>query len=288
MNKTIYMTYKKPVPNIVYSRWTALNKDYRIDFSPDADCISFLKTNFNDYVADLFINIPQGMYKADLWRLCKLYINGGVYADVDLVPYINIDKLDKNITFYSCLAYDSRSIFQAFMVNFSKPRNPLILQFLMSFLLNNPYTYDNGPTFDMYNCISYNLNGISISPNTKYDFNQVKILVNIGRSDSNTKRIDLHYFPNNIMYTIKLKSNPHNDNFNFYIENNFLIVTRVDANCGWGYDHSVDICIQSNESVFLFKEKCVNVNRIGSYYVSFRNKRILNCRDLHYLKNGGW
>jgi len=53
------------------------------------------------------------MYKADLWRLCKLYIHGGVYADVDLVPYINIDNLDKDITFYSCISDSNDGIFQA-------------------------------------------------------------------------------------------------------------------------------------------------------------------------------
>jgi len=84
-NKTIYFTYKKECPNFVFQRWKKLNKDYDINFSLDDDCISFLIEHFNYYIADLFMKIPQGMYKADLWRLCKLYINGGVYADVDLV-----------------------------------------------------------------------------------------------------------------------------------------------------------------------------------------------------------
>jgi len=53
----------------------------------------FLKNNFNGYIVNLFKVIHIGMYKADLWRLCKLYIHGGVYSDVDLVPYINIDTL---------------------------------------------------------------------------------------------------------------------------------------------------------------------------------------------------
>ena len=131
-NKTIYMTYKKNIPDIVFNRWKTLNENYKIEFSLDNDCIKFLKENFNDYIAELFKNIPQGMYKADLWRLCKLYKNGGVYADVDLVPYLNINSLDKNITFYSCLSLSNDSIFQAFMVNFSKPKNPLILSFLIS------------------------------------------------------------------------------------------------------------------------------------------------------------
>ena len=51
----------------------------------------------NNELVTIFNKLKRGAWKADLWRLCKLYINSGVYADVDLVPYLNIDKLDKNI-----------------------------------------------------------------------------------------------------------------------------------------------------------------------------------------------
>jgi mannosyltransferase OCH1-like enzyme len=74
------MKYKKTVPKFVFDRWKKLNPNYNIDFSLDDQCITFIRENFNDYIADL-------------WRLCKLYIDGGVYADVDLVPYINISCL---------------------------------------------------------------------------------------------------------------------------------------------------------------------------------------------------
>ena len=114
-------------------RWLYHNPDYKIDFSLDADCIHFLQKNFNGNVSCLLQSIEKGMYKADLWRLCKLYKNGGVYADVDLVPYLNIDTLDKNITFYSSVAIDRKCIFQAFIANFSKPENPVLLALLLSY-----------------------------------------------------------------------------------------------------------------------------------------------------------
>jgi len=173
------------------------------------------------------------MFKADLWRLCKLYINGGIYADVDLVPYLDINILDKNITFYSCLASNRISIFQALMINYSKKKNPLILCYLILFLQNKPYTYINGPTFDMYNCIKYNLNNINILPNIKYELDEIKILINIGSSESNIKFINLYFFPNDIEYDIKLIENIYKDTFYFNIKDNILIVKRLDENNGW-------------------------------------------------------
>ena len=127
--KKIFLTYKRSPPKGVLERWKKLNPDYEIELSLDDACINFLKRYFHEDIVKLFINIPQGMFKADLWRLCKLYIYGGVYADIDLVPYTSISELIKeNHKFYSCLAADKRSIFQAFIITF--PKNPLILSFI--------------------------------------------------------------------------------------------------------------------------------------------------------------
>jgi hypothetical protein len=282
MNKTIYMTYKKDVPPKVFDRWTDLNKDYKIDFSMDEQCIQFLETHFNEYITTLFKTIPQGMYKADLWRLCKLYINGGVYADVDLVPYINIDTLDKDVTFYSCLSICKNAIFQAFMVNFYKPKNPLILHFLISFLLNNPHTYNIGPCIDMYNCIQYNLNGIELVPEKKYEIETVKILVHIGKSDNSTKNINLYYFPNDIEYSIEC-----NNLFDVKIINNILVVNYT-KNTGWDIDLSCDICIKSKESIYLFKEYIPSNGNWVTAYVSNNNVKILDGHDIEYVNNKGW
>lgn len=228
------------------------------------------------------------MHKADLWHLCKLYINGGIYADIDLVPYINLELLDKNITFYSVLSNDSKSIFQAFMINFCKPNNPLILCCLMSLIINNPFTHRNGPTYDMYNCIRYNLDDINILPEKKYTINQVKIKIIIGASEHNIKLLDLNYFPNNINYEIKLVQNQYNDTFAFDIKDNYLMVKRLDTNTGWNYNHVCNIYIKSDESIFLFKENIGPNNNWVTSYVTYNNNKILDSRDLNYFYNNGY
>lgn len=287
INKTIYMTYKKPVPDFVYNRWKTRNPSYNIEMSLDAECILFLERYINRFVASLFNYIPKGMYKADLWRLCKLYINGGVYADVDLVPHLNIDNLSKDITFYSCLTPRTKSIFQAFMINFSKPKNNLILIFLLSFLINKPFEKINGPTFDMYDCIKYNLDGVDPEPFVRYDLEEVKIKIDVGSSDKNVKIINLYYFPPYIKYRIQLKENTTDNKFTYRIYNNILFVKRVDENSGWDYDHSLDICIQSRESIFLFKEDWEGEDWVHAS-VTLGSKKILDSRDINYHRNRGW
>lgn len=284
MNKTIHMTYKKQVPQKVFDRWTDLNPDYKTVLSLDNDCVQFLKNNFNDYVADLFTQIKEGMYKADLWRLCKLYVEGGVYADVDLVPYVDIDNIIKNekISFCSSIGADNQTIFQAFMIT-TKEKSPLILHFIVSFLMSDPYRRLNGPCYDMYNCISYNLNS-QLSPDKKYHLEEVRIKVKIGSSETNTKEIDLFYFPNDVQYDIKLLKNKHNDAFEFKIKDNILIVKRTDNNTGWEHSHSCEILIPCNETIYLFKE---NLGPRGDLdaHVLYKNKKIMNSRDPDYFKN---
>jgi mannosyltransferase OCH1-like enzyme len=108
------------------------------------------------------------MYKADLWRICKLYHSGGVYADVDLVPHVSIDDIineNPDVSWYSCLSGYSPGIFQAFIIS-TKPKNPLLLQMIVSFLQNNPYLYNIGPTIDMRNCL--NANCITVIPGVPF------------------------------------------------------------------------------------------------------------------------
>ena len=308
------MTYHSNLPSFVTSRWLDLNPDYRIDFSMDSDCISFLQTKFGRNIAELFKYIPRGMYKADLWRLCKLYIHGGVYADIDLVPHFAIsDALDSDggsgsgsgsdATFYSCLNMSYDSIFQAFMKH-SRARSPLLLGCLVSFLLHKPYIdtgVDNGPTRDMYQFLLYNIRhqtrhqhdtsaGVTgILPHTRYTLRQIRIPVTI---PANEDIIPLYYFPDDVKYSISIIPDTKDaDKYRFYIKDNHLF---VDADAGAPANNTmvVDICIDLPEDepevIFLFEE-CIRIpNNISTCYISHQNKNIMDCRDARYVRDRGW
>jgi mannosyltransferase OCH1-like enzyme len=46
------------------------------------DCREFIKNNFHNDVLYAFDKLIPGAYKADLWRYCILYKNGGIYVDI--------------------------------------------------------------------------------------------------------------------------------------------------------------------------------------------------------------
>ena len=282
------MTYKKNVPSCVYDRWIKLNPDYTIDFSMDEDCIKFLADNFNPYIVDLFKNIKRGMYKADLWRLCKLYMNNGVYTDVDIIPYMKLaDIIPYDNTFYSCISVMPASIFQAFIVNNLPKKHPLLLIMIMSFIINKPTDHMNGPTYDMYTCLCHTFNVPRIYPHRKYSANNVKIKIKLWTSNSNFKHINLNYFPDDIKYRVELIPNfLEKIKCIFIIDNNILIVNRIDKNCGWNYIHYCNIIFDIPVNMYMYSENGVPFG--SNQYVSHNNRKILNSRDYNYFANSGW
>lgn len=280
----IHMTYKKNIPRIVFSRWKTLNPEYDIHLSLDNECISFLREKFNTLLSNLFQVIPIGMYKADLWRLAKLYHEGGVYADVDLVPYIQLHTLDPTI-FYSCLADDTKSIFQAFMVQ-QDPKNPLMLCFLISYCINRPDRFPNGPCYDMANVLKYNINIPDLEHDTLYTIPEVKLKLSIGSSNTLTKVVSLGYFPN-VEYTLRINSPYPTEKFQVNLVESSLVITRIDSLQGWTSNPEVEIGFGVSQQVYLFKEK---VPPEGHPFanVTYNGTKILDSRDPIYFKNKGW
>ena len=61
--------------------------------------IYFIETHFGKTPRHNFEKIPDGPIKADYWRTCILYVRGGIYVDVDIVPLKSIDSIIKEETF---------------------------------------------------------------------------------------------------------------------------------------------------------------------------------------------
>lgn len=280
-NKTIYMTYKhNHIPDKVFNNWITLNNNYKIEFSLDNECYEFLKTNFNKFIANIFIKLERGAWKADLWRLCKLYTYSGVYSDIDIEPFIILNTLHQDNTFYSCYSIDSEgnhSIFQAFIGCFLNPKHPLLLANILYFLLY-PGTHWNWPTHIMYSLFLYNIG--PIQPFKYYTISSIKIPVDIGRSYKNTKYIPLHFFPSEIKYTIKLLDGVDLNNFNIQIINHMLVINRLNSNLGWDLDIRCNICLECQPiNIYFFKELSKNNN---FYIANSSGSVLMNSRYQDY------
>jgi mannosyltransferase OCH1-like enzyme len=83
---TIYMTWSySELPTDMYENIiTNIKNNPEFDFYiyDDNKCREFIQDNFDTDVLNAFDNLVPGAYKADLWRYCILYKNGGIYMDI--------------------------------------------------------------------------------------------------------------------------------------------------------------------------------------------------------------
>lgn len=82
----IYQTwYTKDLPSKMRERVELLksqNPRFRHHLYDDNDCREFIRNHFRPDVLSAYDSLIPGAYKADLWRLCVLFINGGIYMDI--------------------------------------------------------------------------------------------------------------------------------------------------------------------------------------------------------------
>jgi mannosyltransferase OCH1-like enzyme len=78
-------THKKNIDNVLHYNsimsYIELNPEYEYRVLNDDDSRDFIKQNFEKDVLKAYDMLISGAFKADLFRYCFLYINGGCYFD---------------------------------------------------------------------------------------------------------------------------------------------------------------------------------------------------------------
>jgi mannosyltransferase OCH1-like enzyme len=92
----------------------------------DNDCREFIKNNFPEDVLYAYDSLVPGAYKADLWRYCILYKEGGIYIDIKYKPLNQFKFINLTESEHWVLDADGHGIYNALIV--SKPNNHILLQ----------------------------------------------------------------------------------------------------------------------------------------------------------------
>jgi mannosyltransferase OCH1-like enzyme len=100
----------------------------------DDDCRNFIKDNFDNTVLDAFDSLIPGAYKADLWRYCILYKNGGIYLDTKYAPVNGFKFINMTEKEHWVLDQDKNGIYNALMV--CKPNNKILLKAINNIVEN--------------------------------------------------------------------------------------------------------------------------------------------------------
>ena len=281
-----------------------LNPEYTYLLFDDYECRKFIKENFQLDVLIAYDLLIPGAFKADLFRYCYLYINGGCYFDFKNIirfPIRNVIK--KNDSLLLCLDGDKESYYNAIIL--SEKKNDLLLKTInlcknKIYNINKFYNFINkdinkakyilsltGPKL-FYEAISNIINKkeIVIFNHIQIkDFHEYKRLIVeynnhtfITKSYQNFESTGIHYstlwFRREILYKnfiilnnykIYVYAHDFNDLYNFYIfNNNTLIIERYDINSGWGNNLKIKIINEDNDL-----EEMIEIGNSDNKYKKF-------------------
>jgi mannosyltransferase OCH1-like enzyme len=112
----------------------------------DKECANFIKNNFSKDVVTAYNRLVPGAYKADLWRYCVMYIQGGVYLDIKYKCADGFKFADIMDREHFVLDTDpgnwkrgTHGIYNALII--AKPGNPLFLKCIQSIVRNTQTNY---------------------------------------------------------------------------------------------------------------------------------------------------
>ena len=97
INKKIYQTWKhRKLPSAAQraaNRMLSINPSFTHEVYDDSDIFYFIKENYDTDALSAYESLNAGAAKADFWRYCVLYTNGGIYLDIDSEILSNLDEL---------------------------------------------------------------------------------------------------------------------------------------------------------------------------------------------------
>lgn len=192
--------YKSIIPLKLYQTWEVkdnlpLNMKNNVDqlkrnnpefeyfLYDDTMCRDFIKDNFPKDVLYAYDKLIPGAYRADLWRYCILYKNGGVYLDIKyrcMNGFKLIALTEKEYFVRDFENFEEIGIYNALMV--CKPDNSILLKCINK-IVENCQTEYYGPNY-LYPTGPHLLN--------KY----------FSKSDIDELEMELHYDENNRVHHI--------------------------------------------------------------------------------------
>lgn len=156
-----------------------LNPGWECFVNTDQEIDNYLKNNLEVYDYNL-IKDKHIVEKSDLWRLLKLYLEGGLYVDIDRLCNTSLDSILKEETkclLPTCLDHDFSQDFMC-----SAAGNPIYLKTIELVLSRRRDGHENiyflGPQTYMHGITSTILGEIvDVSPDIK-TFNEIRSILN--------------------------------------------------------------------------------------------------------------
>ena len=192
-----YKTVPKPILQLFLQNMSYLNCS-SYEYFNDTQCKSFIRVYFPPKILKAYESLIPNAYKADLWRYCVLYRNGGIYGDLTqkfLKPY----KVNQNYDLILTKDKAKNAVQISFMA--AKKRCPFLLYVITNIsddILqkkkgNNSLDITGPVAFCRYYYKFFNIDEITLGPTTLKGldgktYNILFDFIEIGGYFKNTKK----------------------------------------------------------------------------------------------------
>jgi mannosyltransferase OCH1-like enzyme len=148
--KTIHITKKTIDEKLikVKKEWEYLNPEYKVELYDDERCLNVLYKYYGKKYCDIFNFIKDGPIKADFFRVCLIYVFGGIYVDADIKPIVPLNHyIDDDVDLMTCISYNYDILKIVFCYN---PQMIVAKKYsneLFKIVCEYEYLYDNREKF---------------------------------------------------------------------------------------------------------------------------------------------
>ena len=260
-------SYKSILHYNAVQTFKELNPEYEYDFYDDIKCRQFIKDNFATNILDAYDILNPGAYKADLFRLCYIYINGGCYFDHKYIlrmPLHKVIRSDDNNLF--CKDKEPNMLFNSIIMSIKN--SSAILRCINNIVKNVQTKYygkcplhPTGPILLYKHCSRENICLIHDVSGKNYTDSKVffgkHVFLNThyknyygneyNKNSYSTifKKREIYYqnMYKTENYIFLVYPNIYNDKFVFYHmkDDDKFKIKRVDKNEGWGQDLKIKV-----------------------------------------------
>lgn len=141
--RNLFLTYtsKSLVPRKVWASLRTYAPEYTVRFFDDRDCENYIRRWFDASLLRRYQSLKRGAHRADLWRYCVLYREGGLYMDIKTVlvkPVVDIMPMDSNVTVLSSVP---GTIYQG-IINSPFPGNPVLRRCIQHIMATPQFLVD--------------------------------------------------------------------------------------------------------------------------------------------------
>ena len=267
-----------------------LNPEYEYYFFDDNDCRKFIKNNFDEEVLDAYDVLYPGAYKADLFRYCCIYIEGGCYFDNKYILRIPLRELIRhNYDNIYCKDTKDYLMFNSIIMSIKKCdelKNSIneIVKNVKNKFYGECSLSPTGPrlfdyfTHDKNILLQHIVIGKYYTESKVLIKNELKLFLNThykGYYNMTYKRYNDLFLSKEIYYSDIIKSNnytilvfPHsyNDKFSFTFNKNNLLIKRIDTIDGWGMNLKIKI-LNNTEN---YDEKIIEIGQSNENEISIK------------------